>query len=232
MDGERRWPGGGEWRAVDTGVYEGGEIPMFYDSMIAKLIVHGGPRRGDRKMRGRSTAFVIRGISATSRSRRRCWRTRSFVGTSTPASSPSTTRRAFGPRTCRTTIRTSCWCWLARRTAAASDRSAHQRPAARPRRLDRRLRRRRDRRRRLNTPQIRAVRLRPTATGRVTAPASGQAGIQLPAPVPMSPHHGTVDGSSPFRSQIERKNLGTAWSTTAAHRRYGHPARAPPTALR
>jgi propionyl-CoA carboxylase alpha chain len=26
---------------VDTGVYEGGEIPMFYDSMIAKLIVHG-----------------------------------------------------------------------------------------------------------------------------------------------------------------------------------------------
>ena len=26
---------------VDTGVYEGGEIPMYYDSMIAKLIVHG-----------------------------------------------------------------------------------------------------------------------------------------------------------------------------------------------
>jgi acetyl/propionyl-CoA carboxylase alpha subunit len=29
---------------VDTGVYEGGEIPMFYDSMIAKLIVHGRDR--------------------------------------------------------------------------------------------------------------------------------------------------------------------------------------------
>jgi propionyl-CoA carboxylase alpha chain len=25
---------------VDTGVYDGGEISMFYDSMIAKLIVH------------------------------------------------------------------------------------------------------------------------------------------------------------------------------------------------
>src|SRR5215212_3960137 len=29
---------------VDTGVYEGGEIPMFYDSMICKLIVHGADR--------------------------------------------------------------------------------------------------------------------------------------------------------------------------------------------
>ncbi|MFM8344281.1 MAG: acetyl/propionyl/methylcrotonyl-CoA carboxylase subunit alpha, partial [Betaproteobacteria bacterium] len=29
---------------VDTGVYEGGEIPMYYDSMIAKLIVHGRDR--------------------------------------------------------------------------------------------------------------------------------------------------------------------------------------------
>ncbi|MFM8756743.1 MAG: acetyl/propionyl/methylcrotonyl-CoA carboxylase subunit alpha, partial [Limnohabitans sp.] len=29
---------------VDTGVTEGGEIPMFYDSMIAKLIVHGKDR--------------------------------------------------------------------------------------------------------------------------------------------------------------------------------------------
>jgi hypothetical protein len=36
-------PEGGGVR-VDTGVYEGGEIPMFYDSMIAKLIVHGADR--------------------------------------------------------------------------------------------------------------------------------------------------------------------------------------------
>jgi propionyl-CoA carboxylase alpha chain len=31
---------------VDTGVYEGGEIPMFYDSMIAKLIVQQHPLPG------------------------------------------------------------------------------------------------------------------------------------------------------------------------------------------
>jgi propionyl-CoA carboxylase alpha chain len=31
---------------VDTGVQDGGEIPMFYDSMIAKLIVHGKDRVG------------------------------------------------------------------------------------------------------------------------------------------------------------------------------------------
>ena len=29
---------------VDTGVYEGGEISMYYDSMIAKLICHGATR--------------------------------------------------------------------------------------------------------------------------------------------------------------------------------------------
>jgi acetyl/propionyl-CoA carboxylase alpha subunit len=29
---------------VDTGVQDGGEIPMYYDSMIAKLIVHGTDR--------------------------------------------------------------------------------------------------------------------------------------------------------------------------------------------
>ena len=45
--GGARAAGGGV--RVDTGVYEGGEIPMYYDSMIAKLIVHGArPRRGDR----------------------------------------------------------------------------------------------------------------------------------------------------------------------------------------
>ncbi|SDL98684.1 propionyl-CoA carboxylase alpha chain [Oryzisolibacter propanilivorax] len=50
---------------VDTGVYEGGEIPMFYDSMIAKLIVH-GTDRGDAiaKMRAALNGFVIRGISS------------------------------------------------------------------------------------------------------------------------------------------------------------------------
>jgi propionyl-CoA carboxylase alpha chain len=48
---------------VDTGVYEGGEIPMFYDSMIAKLIVHGKNRsEAIEKMRAALNNFVIRGI--------------------------------------------------------------------------------------------------------------------------------------------------------------------------
>jgi propionyl-CoA carboxylase alpha chain len=48
---------------VDTGVYEGGEIPMYYDSMIAKLIVHGKDRLDAiTKMRAALNKFVIRGI--------------------------------------------------------------------------------------------------------------------------------------------------------------------------
>jgi len=50
---------------VDTGVYEGGEIPMYYDSMIAKLIVHGKDRLDAiTKMRAALNAFAIRGISS------------------------------------------------------------------------------------------------------------------------------------------------------------------------
>jgi propionyl-CoA carboxylase alpha chain len=50
---------------VDTGVQEGGEIPMHYDSMIAKLIVHGLDRNDAiAKMRDALNAFVIRGINS------------------------------------------------------------------------------------------------------------------------------------------------------------------------
>ncbi|HEY6135022.1 MAG TPA: biotin/lipoyl-containing protein, partial [Rubrivivax sp.] len=56
-------PGGGV--RVDTGVYEGGEIPMFYDSMIAKLIVHGRDRDDAiARMREALNAFVIRGVGS------------------------------------------------------------------------------------------------------------------------------------------------------------------------
>jgi len=49
---------------VDTGVYEGGEIPMFYDSMIAKLIVHGRDRsEAIARMREALNGFLIKGIS-------------------------------------------------------------------------------------------------------------------------------------------------------------------------
>ncbi|MFY8125731.1 MAG: acetyl-CoA carboxylase biotin carboxylase subunit, partial [Hydrogenophaga sp.] len=44
---------------VDTGVQDGGEIPMFYDSMIAKLIVHGKDRNeAIAKMREALNGFV------------------------------------------------------------------------------------------------------------------------------------------------------------------------------
>jgi propionyl-CoA carboxylase alpha chain len=50
---------------VDTGVYEGGEIPMYYDSMIAKLIVHGRDRNeAIAKMREALNGFVIRGVAS------------------------------------------------------------------------------------------------------------------------------------------------------------------------
>jgi len=50
---------------VDTGVAEGGEIPMFYDSMIAKLIVHGKDRaEAIARMREALNGFVIRGVSS------------------------------------------------------------------------------------------------------------------------------------------------------------------------
>ncbi|MFZ3128507.1 MAG: acetyl-CoA carboxylase biotin carboxylase subunit, partial [Rhodoferax sp.] len=50
---------------VDTGVQDGGEIPMYYDSMIAKLIVHGKDRNDAiAKMREALNGFVIRGISS------------------------------------------------------------------------------------------------------------------------------------------------------------------------
>ena len=56
-----RWQG----VRVDTGVQDGGEIPMYYDSMIAKLIVHGKDRlEAIAKMREALNGFVIRGVSS------------------------------------------------------------------------------------------------------------------------------------------------------------------------
>jgi propionyl-CoA carboxylase alpha chain len=50
---------------VDTGVYEGDEISIYYDSMIAKLITHGTTRdQAISRMHDALNAFVIRGISS------------------------------------------------------------------------------------------------------------------------------------------------------------------------
>ena len=50
---------------VDTGVYEGGEISMHYDSMIAKLICHGDYReQAITRMRDALNTFFIRGVAS------------------------------------------------------------------------------------------------------------------------------------------------------------------------
>ncbi len=50
---------------VDTGVIDGGEISMFYDSMIAKLIVHGTDRNDAiARMREALNGFVIKGVQS------------------------------------------------------------------------------------------------------------------------------------------------------------------------
>jgi len=48
---------------VDTGVFEGGEVSMYYDPMIAKLITHGDGREEARNlMRSALDQFIIRGV--------------------------------------------------------------------------------------------------------------------------------------------------------------------------
>ena len=62
-----------EWHApgglgvrVDSEIYSGYEIPPFYDSMIAKLIVHGQTRNAAlMRMRRALEEFVIDGVSTT-----------------------------------------------------------------------------------------------------------------------------------------------------------------------
>ncbi|HVJ55455.1 MAG TPA: acetyl/propionyl/methylcrotonyl-CoA carboxylase subunit alpha [Aliidongia sp.] len=57
-------PPSGEAVRVDTGVFEGAEISMFYDPMIAKLITYGETRpEATRRMIAALDAFAIRGVS-------------------------------------------------------------------------------------------------------------------------------------------------------------------------
>ncbi len=60
-----RPPGDDEHVRVDTGVYEGGEVSMYYDPMIAKLITYGANREeAIAHMRLALDRFVIRGVSS------------------------------------------------------------------------------------------------------------------------------------------------------------------------
>ncbi len=50
---------------IDTGVQDGGEISMFYDPMIAKLIVHGKDRADAiAKTREALNGFIVRGVQS------------------------------------------------------------------------------------------------------------------------------------------------------------------------
>ena len=56
-------PREGDAVRVDTGVFEGGEISMFYDPMIAKLVSHGETREAAAaSMQSALDAYVIRGV--------------------------------------------------------------------------------------------------------------------------------------------------------------------------
>ncbi|HKT18435.1 MAG TPA: acetyl-CoA carboxylase biotin carboxylase subunit [Stellaceae bacterium] len=57
-------PPQGEGIRVDAGVYEGAEISIFYDPMIAKLVAHGPDRATARaRLAAALDAFVVRGVS-------------------------------------------------------------------------------------------------------------------------------------------------------------------------
>lgn len=56
-------PPDGEGVRVDTGVYEGGEVSMFYDPMIAKLVTYGKDRpEAITRMQEALDAYYIRGV--------------------------------------------------------------------------------------------------------------------------------------------------------------------------
>ena len=57
-------PAGRPGIRVDTGVYEGAEISMYYDPMIAKLVAHGKTRAiATERMAAALDAYVVRGVN-------------------------------------------------------------------------------------------------------------------------------------------------------------------------
>ncbi|MGB8274968.1 MAG: acetyl/propionyl/methylcrotonyl-CoA carboxylase subunit alpha [Alphaproteobacteria bacterium] len=59
-----RPPSRAEGVRVDTGVYEGAEISMYYDPMIAKVIAHGATREeATARMRTALDEYYVRGVS-------------------------------------------------------------------------------------------------------------------------------------------------------------------------
>ena len=108
---------------VDTGVYEGGEIPMYYDSMICKLIAHGTDRADAiARMREALNGFAIHGISSNIPFQSALLAHPRFLrpASSTPASSSRSSRAASHALRCVTTILRSCSRWRRSSIAACS----------------------------------------------------------------------------------------------------------------
>ena len=60
----RYHPAGGPGVRVDSHIYAGSEVPPYYDSLVAKLIVHGATRDlAMARMRGALREFLLDGIS-------------------------------------------------------------------------------------------------------------------------------------------------------------------------
>ena len=63
---EMMYPSGGPGVRVDTAAYAGWSVPMQYDSLIAKLIVHGRDRQeAISRMRRALYEFKVEGIKTT-----------------------------------------------------------------------------------------------------------------------------------------------------------------------
>ena len=98
---------------VDTGVREGGEISMYYDPMIAKLVTRAIP--GPMQFAAcatPSTPTTSAASTATSRSSPRCSRIRdSLRAGCPPTSSTRSTRTASERTTCESKTRPRSWRW-------------------------------------------------------------------------------------------------------------------------
>ncbi|HJQ65376.1 MAG TPA: acetyl-CoA carboxylase biotin carboxylase subunit, partial [Gemmatimonadales bacterium] len=59
-------PPGGPGVRVDTHIYDGYTVPPYYDSLLAKVIVHGNDREeAIARMRQALDSFIIEGVTTT-----------------------------------------------------------------------------------------------------------------------------------------------------------------------